>query len=415
MIPRRYHTATRVAVLGVCLAVAAGPLPAQSRNRVQVSSPGSLSRVGQGSTGTFRSYSYGLGGISSGGGALGGGNVLRSSVSRSNLTVSRPNLSSAVGRHARQVRGNLLSDTNSSRGSHSIRRSSPSVRPTGRSSRSLTGGQLIAGPEATPATLAAARAGAKLTTEAASLLEEISGPGVGSALLRQDDTAFGAARAYVQALEAASASLLADRSKPITSLVPKTPSRYREFMQRGDASFRAGDFRSAYADFQIANDLGDQDPESFLCLAHAQFALSRYTYAKGAYFLQQTLRFMPELPLTNLRPRGFYGDEALYAKHLVNLEDHVGTQPGDGEAQLMLAYFRWFSKNRDVAATTKALEAALDAAVAKNDARLAEAVETFWDGMLPTGLVEGKLGAGDQQEPATPEPQPEPAPVTPAG
>jgi hypothetical protein len=124
---------------------------------------------------------------------------------------------------------------------------------------------------------------------------------------------------------------------------------------------------------------------------HTQFALSRYSYAKAAYFLELALKRMPKLPAAPLRPIGFYGDSDKYAQHMYALDQHVQTSPFDGEAQLLLAYFRWFGEVRDIEAARTALSHALAAALKKKDTYLLEAVGAFWDGMVAGGAVSGKL------------------------
>jgi hypothetical protein len=172
-------------------------------------------------------------------------------------------------------------------------------------------------------------------------------------------------------------------------------------MAKGDRAFRTNNLQEAYANFEIASDLGGRDPESFICLTHTQFALSKHSYSKASYFLQQALKYMPELALANLRPRGFYGNLNKYAEHLVALQEHVEKYPRDGEALLVLAYFRWFGETQDVPATQKAMSRALASALASQDTRLIEAVETFWDGMVAAGKVTGKLAPAAEADNAT--------------
>lgn len=223
------------------------------------------------------------------------------------------------------------------------------------------------------------------------VLDDAGGLGIGSALAQGGPTAFALARAFVLELEKASSSLLQQRGQPITSLVPKNESLYRRYMVRGDRAFRQGNYREAYVGFQIANDLGGHDPESYVCLVHTEFALSAYSYAKACYFLEQALRYMPELPLANIRPRGFYDNEAKYAQQLVALVDHTAKRPSDHEAIFLLAYFRWFEDKRDVAGTQKLLSEALAAGLAKKDPLLIDAVETFWRGIVASGAATGEL------------------------
>ncbi len=229
--------------------------------------------------------------------------------------------------------------------------------------------------------------------ETPSLISDAGGTGIGQALMANSasPTAFGLARAFVQELERASTSLLRKKGEPITSLVPAEQGVYRTYMQRGDRAFRQSNYRDAYASFQIANDLGDHDAESYVCLLHAQFALSSVSYAQACYYLEQALRHMPELPLANLRPRGFYDSPAKYAQQLIGLQEYTEKHPDDYGATLLLAYFRWFEQERDVAGTRNLLGRALAAGQEKRDPMVIEAIETFWRGIVATGAASGEL------------------------
>ena len=236
-------------------------------------------------------------------------------------------------------------------------------------------------------------------------LDDLGGAGAVKVLLDQEETAMGAARAYLRSIEQSTASRLRSKVKEITTLVPVSASPYRDYMFQGERAFRANNFLTAYTDFQIASDMGDRGPESLIELTHTQFALSRYSYAKASYFLQEALKVMPELPtVVGLRPRKFYGSETKYAEHLVSLQEHIEKHSSDGEAQLLLAYFRWFedpggedpaarkaARQALVAAARQALARGLASAVEANNTHLVEAVETFWDGMVAVGEVSGKL------------------------
>jgi len=230
-------------------------------------------------------------------------------------------------------------------------------------------------------------------TDAGGPISDLGGPGLGSALAAQANspTPFALARGFVQALERSSASLLRDRTEPITTLVPERESVYRTYMLRGDRAFRQGNYREAFSNFQIANDLGNRDAESMICLFHAEFALSSVSYAKACYYLEQTLRRMPELALTNIRPRGFYESQSKYAQQLLALQDHIAKAPDDGEAMLTLAYFQWFEAQRDVNSVKKLLSRALAAAEDKKDPLVIEAVDTFWRGIVASGAASGQL------------------------
>ncbi len=432
----------------MCWAAVAG---AQGRNRVALSSPGQLSRIGERtSVDTFQQYSSGLGALGGGSSApLGGGGVLQSSIgtgganylpsgrSSNPLSVSGSSGVSALNQALTgRLGGGGLSrparSTSRGGGSYSryiggsrmlgnIRAVAPGVRtwtsPSQLVTRSvfqgLTNPQFIRpvygdltdplsfdrltglalpksstadNPLITPLLPQALR-----PPDIPMVLDDAGGLGIGSALAQGGPTAFGIARAFVLELEEASSSFLQQKGQPITSLVPKNEGLYRRYMVRGDRAFRQGNYREAYAGFQIANDLGGHDPESYVCLVHTEFALSAYSYAKACYFLEQALRYMPELPLANIRPRGFYDNEAKYAQQLVALVDHTEKRPSDHEAILLLAYFRWFEDKRDVAGTQKLLSEALAAGLAKKDPLLIDAVETFWRGIVASGAATGEL------------------------
>jgi len=98
---------------------------------------------------------------------------------------------------------------------------------------------------------------------------------------------------------------------------------------------------------------------------------------------------MPELPTVNLRPREFYGNPSRYAKQMIALQELLEKDPADGGALLLLAYFRWFGQ--DVPATTQALSRALASATEAKDTHMVDAIQTFWDGMVSTGKVAGRL------------------------
>ena len=416
---------------GAVLALSAAVQPAagQGRGSISLRSPGSLQTIGQGtSVNQFDRYSYGLGSLTSaptGPLAQQTGFALRSTITQTGMDISRRNTlsmpysndmldpprtgSTRIDRSPATLAMQASLQPRSYQLDRSVM-SLPTVPGIGSNTMiglpaGLSSGLLGELPVGVPSDLPAAVRGAALGTGAAGSISEEAGPGIGSVLAQQDETALGAARAYVQALEKAFVSQLSDRSKPLTSLVPARPSDYQLHMARGDRAFRSGNFHLAYVEFRIANDLGNRDPESFLCLTHAQFALSRYSYGTASYFLQQSLRRMPELPLANLHPRGFYGAAAKYAEHMVALQEYLERNPTDGEALLLLAYFRWFSEARDAEATEKALASAIAWAARRNDPHLAEAIETFWRGMVQTGVVSGTLkpaGLAEDQPPSPP-------------
>jgi hypothetical protein len=335
------------------------------------------------SVSNFNLYSQGLGALGQRSGRAGGAlssNMQRNFSMGRSMTFAQPDM----GVHRRSAAGMGISRPSGSGGmeGHYFRRVGPGTASS------------IAPPPMPESIFPAIPEGLDALTALAGTvdtLNDLGGAGAVKVLLDQEETAMGAARAYLRALEQSTASRLRDRTKPITTLVPGPASQYRDYMARGDRAFRANNFLSAYTDFQIANDMGSRDPESMICLAHTQFALSRCSYVKASYYLQEALKAMPELPLANLRPRGFYGSAATYAEHLVSLQEYIERNGTDGEALLLLAYFRWYGQARDVAAAQNALSRSLRGALAANNTHLVEAVETFWDGMVAAGAVEGKL------------------------
>jgi len=353
-----------LAVWLTCLAILAGAggSAAQSRKGLTLSAPGGSFRgVGERSfvSRVFSPYSYGLGSLQSSAGGAGGG-VLRSSVAGA--------------------------------ASFSIRRSS--AGGTGLSARLGPG--------------AAAR---QLYTPQAGGITDQGGGGAGQLLAGQDNAALGAALAYMQAVSSSAAATLKKQIEPITSLSPSEPSIYTTHMVSGEKAFYAGEFIRAFDEFQLANDLTGRDPESLLSMAHSRFALSRNSYARAAYYLQQAIKYLPELPLVPLQPRGFYGDATTYLKHLIRLEEHTDKFHTDAEAYLVLGYYRWFDEDTEAAG-----EAMRKSFAAARSPELAEAIETFWDGMVASGRISGELQPPAATQPAATQPAATevPAPAEPA-
>lgn len=349
-----------LAVWFTCLAILAGAgvSAAQSRKRVGLSTPGGSFRgIGERSFvgRVFSQYSYGLGSLQKAS-AGAGGSILQSSVAGA--------------------------------ASFSIRRSTAGGG-TGLSARLSSG--------------AAAR---QLYSPQAGGITDQGGRGAGLLLAGQDNTALGAALAFMQAVSSSAATTLKKQSKPITSLSPSEPSIYTTHMVSGEKAFHAEDFIRAFDEFQLANDLTGRDPESLLSMAHSRFALSRNSYARAAYYLQQAIKYLPELPLVPLQPRGFYGDATTYLRHLIRLEEHTDKFHTDAEAYLVLGYLRWFDEDAEAAG-----EAIKRSFAAARSPELVEAIETFWDGMVASGKISGELQPPAATQPAAPE---VPAPAEPA-
>jgi hypothetical protein len=206
-----------------------------------------------------------------------------------------------------------------------------------------------------------------------------------------------AARAFLQ-----TASLDTERPRAstdgVTSLTPAADSVYRTHMLEGERRFRTAEYSEAFNQFKLANGLARSDAESLLSMLHARFALAIVSYSQASHYLQEALRCQPELPLIPLRIRGFYGNTTHYVDQLFRLEQYVKNTPEDAEAQLILAYYSWFDPDIEPARTQEALARAFGAAkVAQPDdrsamnARLLEAIDVFWRGMVASGKVEGEL------------------------
>ncbi len=321
---------------------------AQSRARRRLGTVGYHEGVGVSSVSqTFAPYSYGIGSLKSPRPGA-GGNVLSSSIGRGG---------------------------------------SFSIRSAGSAHGSGTAGSLVG----------AAPTGGRLYNPGGNLIHTtiIGGGGLSQALLSMDSSAIGAASAYLSTIGTGSEGTLAGRDRPITSLVPTEPSRYRDFMEGGEKAFKAGEFQQAYLEFQLANLIGHDDPESFLSMAQAAFGRSLFAYTEAAFYLRRALTVLPELALVPLQPKAFYGDSSdaadRYAEHQMRLSAHLQTAPTDTDGQLMLAYYRWFEG--DVSTAREALNRAMRAGRNMKDEKIVEAVSVFWDGMVASGKVSGKLEA----------------------
>ena len=361
---------TRVQVTGICALLACCALWPQSQQvcfartrgkSVTISQAGRLQDVGgRGKLSAPRSLSYGLGGLQKPGAPTG-------PLQRSLAVGSSFALRSSIG----------------GRGSPGTALRSNILRPSG-PGRPRSDGKAGASPPIVPVPAPGTGAGGKRIQPFS--LSPQGGKGISAALLASK-TDLAAARAFIQSVGKAGGAL--DKSdQPITSLVPDQGGRYRNYMARGEEHFRSGDFAFAFTQFRLANDIIGRSPETLLSMAHAKFATARLSYASAAFYLRKALKYLPELPLAPLRPKAFYNNPATFGEHIFHLEDHLEKSPYDGEALLLLAYFRWFTDEPDVKTARSALSKAL--AVSHTD-ETTEAIETFWDGMVASGKVSGKL------------------------
>ena len=184
-----------------------------------------------------------------------------------------------------------------------------------------------------------------------------------------------------------------DAVQPVSSFVPDHPGEYSQWMEEGEQAFREGDFQRAYQRFRLAYDLAPRDAESHLALAHASFAQAALSYTEPSRHLQRALQYLPELALTRLEPRAFFGDSdegrARYEERIDHLATRIAERPRDAHALLLRAYFKWFEG--DSTATRDLLGRAAAAAAEIGDEEMIEAVDIFWTGMLASGKVSGEL------------------------
>ncbi|MCD4825668.1 MAG: tetratricopeptide repeat protein, partial [Phycisphaerae bacterium] len=183
--------------------------------------------------------------------------------------------------------------------------------------------------------------------------------------------------------------LLADPGKPISTLVPDVPGKYRDLMAAGEKAFKAGQYRQALASFKSAQEsMQPQVPPGCThALMQAVFALAKESYREPAGDLCKTLKDFPELPLVNFSPKDYYGRKEDYAKHLARLEARVKKNPKDADAQFLLAYLLW--RDGDFDNAERAINLAIENASTKE---LKQAIDTLVQGVAKTHRsVKGEL------------------------
>jgi hypothetical protein len=327
-----------------------------------LSTPGNLKTVGHGSNQAFRTYSSGGGGLQSTGGGSRGTSVLRSSMSGNSSFSLRSGIG-GTGGGTSALRSNIDKS----------------------SARLGTGGSTGGGP-VVGATLTAVRKGATFTNTASTpdfKLGSAGGRGMASTLLGQS-TSLAAARGFIASVGGSSG--LSDADESITTFVPDQPGQYRDKIHRGEELLKAHNYISAYEQFKAASDIVQRAPEPFLNMAHAKFGEGGY--GMMAFYIRRALATMPQLPLVALRPKSFYENVAVYGDLMMRLETHLDDVPEDGDAQLILAYFRWFSETPEVATVQASLEKALAASQAEEKV---EAINIFWRAIVKSGKASGEL------------------------
>ncbi|MDP6633381.1 MAG: hypothetical protein QGG42_00605 [Phycisphaerae bacterium] len=323
---------------------------------------GALKEIGRGQNYEFNLNSAGGGGLQSGGGYEARG-VLRSAMA-SDRRAGR-GLVSGVGR-GRQGTTSLAS---------SIDKASSS-RVGGASGFDTR----VVSPSLSPDTL---KTGSTLKGGSGITLEGAGGRGMASVILGKG-MSLAAAREFIASVGESSSLKKPDES--IKTLVPDQPGQYRDKMHRGEELLRAGSYLTAYDQFKLASDIVGRSPEPYLNMAHAKFGSGGYSMT--AFYIRRALVCMPQLPAVPLRPKKFYPNVAVFGDLIIRLESQLDERPGDGDALLILAYFRWFADTPDVSAVRSALEKAL--AVAKSEERI-EAIHIFWRAIVDTGKATGKL------------------------
>ncbi len=311
-----------------------GKVYAQSRKGVRFSSPGRIARTGTSATRSFTSYSFGVGGL------------------------KQPKANSSA---------SVLSSSISTSGGFKISRGSVSSSTPGLSA--------IPGK--------AKASGTRIYNPQANLISEARGSFSG--INATSKSTLSASTAYVESLTIESETNLSQEVEVITSLVPPNPGIYTDYMKKAERLFRRGRYFDALNEYNLAYYIGPTAPETLLSMVHTNFAMGQYRSA--AQYLQRTIKYLPELPLAPLKPKGFYQDPLQYLEQFLRFQTYLDDKSiPDAAGYLLLAYYRWFDD--DVEATKQSLSYALGAT---DNPEVIEAIETFWSGMVATGKVEGEL------------------------
>ena len=358
----------RILVVSACCSVFCWGDPAQGQMRRStgntIKHPGSFSTIGAGQSSLFRTSSAGGGGLQRTGSGYQSRGVLRSSISN--------NVGAGQG-----LRSNMGFGAN--RGGTAALRSK-----IDRHSAGLIGGSSSVGGVGA-ATLTAVRKGSNLKSKdgGSVLLGGLGGQGMANAVLGRG-MSLAAAREFIASVGQSSSLQKSDEA--VRTLMPDQPGQYRDKMHRGEELLKAGSFMSAYDNFKLASDIASRSPEPFLNMAHARFGMG--SYGMTAHYIRRALVSMPSLPQVQLRPKSFYGNIAVFGDLVIRLEGYLDETPRDGDALLILAYFRWFADNPDVPAVRSMLERAL--AVAKSEDRI-EAIQIFWRAIVASKKATGEL------------------------
>lgn len=117
------------------------------------------------------------------------------------------------------------------------------------------------------------------------------------------------------------------------------------YMSRGLAAFRTGDYRTAARHFKMAADNNQGDPSAMLYSAHALFAIGRYQ--EGTAWLRKAFSLEPRIALLTYDMRDDYRDKAEFDQHLRTLRDALAVAPGNMDRLVMLGYVLNYSNQPD--------------------------------------------------------------------
>lgn len=355
-----------VRVISICAVLISATAAGQVRNQMTLSSPGNFRTVGTSSAmQNFSSGSSSYGGFSNYAPAGPGGNLLQSSLSR--RTTYRPG---AIGNAASAMPAAPALGLPAAPSGHSFRTAAPGLT----NPYAIEGGNRPRADQPISPIVVGDEAGLSLGG------------------IEQQAPMYGLADAYL-GLVGKEAGVLGGEQVRVTSLAPTGEAGlYGKYMTAGEQAMKQKDFYLATEQFELAKDLSRQSPEVLLSLAHARLAVARGSYRTPAYYLQQALRFLPELPLAQLELKALFpGPDDLHAEVLPRLTDHLAGAPKDGPAYLMLAYLLWFDGNPEAAQDALALA---QQNIEEEDQL--EGIDTFWDGMQASGKVQGELQPNQQ-------------------
>lgn len=203
---------------------------------------------------------------------------------------------------------------------------------------------------------------------------------------------------YITAMEETTA-LQAEGDEPITSFVPTEPSMHQRYMEQGDRLFRSGQYLPADDAFELAVTIARYSPETHLCRAHSNFALGKYNAA--AYHLKKALTYFSELPLAQIRIRGFYDRGSAFVGHVSKIREATERPEVNANVYLLLAYVRYFDGAEAEAAEALRKAYELERKNTTKDEETTKAIQTFWEGMVAAGRASGSL---DGRAPTTSRP-----------